>query len=121
MSDTRTIMLEGTHVPLTAEVLDERWNGYYVPVLTCEQFSDYLAACKRNDPNGEWDERPTEEATSFPFASRAMRLPFWEAPEDRDEDMVRGLAEDVMTASGYRAGYHVDGMVWVDYVPAEEA
>lgn len=108
-------MLEGTGVPIEAECNDTGWNGFHVPTLTCEEFNDYLAACKANDRNGEWDERAYEAMTPGPFATRELRLPYWDAPEDPDMDMVWPHAEDIMTSNGYRSGYEIDGLVWVDY------
>ena len=100
MTTVRTIMLEGTHVPLTAECTDEGWNGFHVPLLTEAELRAYLNACQRNDRNGSYDSHLWMTADGLRWASA-------EDPTNRDEDMVWSRYD------GSR--FAIDGLVWVDY------
>lgn len=107
-------MLEGTHVPLDALCTDEGWNGFHVPLLSCAELNEYMAACEQNDRNGEWSERAWEQATPAPSGSAGLRLrmPYWGDPTNRDLD-------DVWAPNSARTHneptYAIDGWVWVDY------
>lgn len=105
MPTVRTIMLEGTHIAEVVACNDEGWNGFHVPLMTAQAFNNYMQACQENDPNGEYWEHAFVEGDT-------LRLPFWEAPEDREQDMVwPKVGHDTM---GHDV-YAIDGMVWVDF------
>lgn len=89
---------------IVAEIADERWNGFYVPIMSFEDFIGHWKALADNDPNGDW--------TPYPHLS--------------DDGVMRMLTieSEGADASVYLAEpdgrFRLDGLVWVDGDWSEE-
>lgn len=79
-------------------ILPERWNGFMQPIATADAFEAFLAAWRRNDPNGLWG---TLEVT--PEAIHYRRI---------DDDEPEVFARHGETSDGTPT-YLLSGWMWV--------
>lgn len=88
-------------IALHAVRIDGYWNGFAIPVVTAAEFRRFIAAQRRNDPNGMWghgdgDIREGDGALIF---------------DDRESDEPQIWTVTGIDADG-TALYSIDGWVW---------